>query len=121
MFQWIWYAYGGRLPQRHAEWVLHDATCRTWVLRHLARSLTQIAPFCALLMFLPGPLSIRLMSISLGLLVGLFYSVCYMGETVEHRVIKHGHPPGIGRETRELHREVRRTTRNAARKQQWWD
>lgn len=119
--QWVWYAYGGKLPLRYAEWVLHDATCRTWVLRHFARAFAQLAPLCALLMFLPGPLEIRLMSIVLGLFVGLFYSACFMGETVEHRVIKHGHQPGIARETREMYREVRRATREASGKRQWWE
>jgi hypothetical protein len=116
--QWVWYAFGGKLPDRHAEWVLHDVTCRTWVLRHVARALTQMSPFC-LLVLLPGPLWIRVMAVGLGLLVGLFYSVCFMGEMAEHRVIKHGYPPGIGRETRELHRDVRRVTRNAARRRLW--
>jgi len=105
--QWVWYAFGGRLPQRCAEWVLHDCTCPTWALRHVARALTQMSPFC-LLILLPGPFSIRLMSVALGLAVGLFYSVCFMGEMAEHRVIKHGYPPGIGRETRALRREMRR-------------
>lgn len=105
--QWIWYAFGGKLPARCAEWVLHDVTCPTWVLRHIARALTQMSPFC-LLILLPGPFSIRLMSIALGLFVGLFYSVCFMGEMAEHRVIKLGYPPGIARETRALRREMRR-------------
>ena len=105
--QWVWYAFGGKLPDRCAEWVLHDVTCPTWVLRHVARALTQMSPFC-LLILLPGPLSIRLMSVALGLCVGLFYSVCFMGEMAEHRAIKHGYPPGIGRETRALRRGMRR-------------
>jgi hypothetical protein len=116
--QWVWYAFGGRLPDRHAEWVLHDVTCRTWVLRHIARALTQMAPFC-LLVLLPGPWSIRLSAVALGLLVGLFYSVCFMNEMAEHRVIKQGYPPGIGRETRELYRDARRVTREAARRRMW--
>ncbi len=116
--QWIWYAFGGKLPDRYAEWVLHDVTCRTWVLRHLARALVQMSPFCALVL-LPGPLSIRLMSIALGLLCGLFYSFCLMGEMAEHRVIKHGYPPGIGRDTRALNRDVRRY--GAGKPQPWWE
>ena len=35
--QWLWYAYGGRLPRRLSPWVLADLTRRTWILRHLAR------------------------------------------------------------------------------------
>lgn len=26
----LWYAYGGGLAPRYREWVLFDATCRTW-------------------------------------------------------------------------------------------
>jgi hypothetical protein len=118
--QWVWYAFGGKLPDRCAEWVLHDVTCPTWVLRHLARALTQLAPFCALVL-LPGPLWIRLTSILLGLLVGLFYSICYMGETAEHRAIKHGFPPGVARDTRELRRDVRRAAKHGVGYRPWWE
>ncbi|ASU78394.1 hypothetical protein CDG81_08945 [Actinopolyspora erythraea] len=114
--QWVWYTFGGKLPAHLAEWVLHDVTCRTWVLRHLLRALTQLAPFCVVVLLLPGPLHIRLSSLALGLLVGLFYSISAMGESCEHRVIKHGYPPGIGRETRAMYREVRRATRNETRR-----
>ena len=27
---WVWYALGGRLPQRHRGWVLFDTTTDTW-------------------------------------------------------------------------------------------
>jgi hypothetical protein len=120
--QWVWYAFGGKLPDRCAEWVLHDVTCRTWALRHLARAMVQLAPFClVLILVLPGPLWISLSAVLLGVLVGLFYSVCYMVETCEHRVIKHGHPPGIGRDTRAMYRAVRRATRYPARGDPWWE
>src|SRR3954447_16205173 len=39
---WIWYAIGGRLPERNRSWVLFDVTCRTWLLRHFARLLLII-------------------------------------------------------------------------------
>ncbi|CAM02690.1 hypothetical protein A8924_3807 [Saccharopolyspora erythraea NRRL 2338] len=119
--QWVWYAFGGRLPDRYAEWVLHDVTCRTWLLRHVARALTQMLPFCALVLLLPGPLWIRLTSIALGLMVGLFYSLCFAVEMAEHRVIKHGYPPGIGRQTRTLNRDVRRAERHGVGYHPWWE
>ncbi|NYH78264.1 hypothetical protein FHR84_001586 [Actinopolyspora biskrensis] len=114
--QWVWYTFGGKLPAHLSEWVLHDVTCRTWVLRHILRALTQLAPFCVAVLLLPGPLQIRVSSMLLGLLVGLFYSMSAMVETNEHRLIKHGYPPGIGRETRAIHRDLRRTTREEARR-----
>ncbi|GAB2749957.1 hypothetical protein GCM10027174_25560 [Salinifilum aidingensis] len=118
--QWVWYAFGGKLPDRHAEWVLHDVTARTWPLRHLARALTQLAPFC-LLVLLPGPLWIRVSAVALGLFVGLFYSFCYMGEAAEHRAIKHGYPPGMAREIRALGKDVRRAGKRGLNHRRWWE
>ncbi|WP_246170203.1 DUF5313 family protein [Pseudonocardia hierapolitana] len=62
--RWLWYAFGGRLPAAHREWVLYDLTCRTWPLRHLARLLTQLVPVVVILLVLiPGPLWIRVMGV----------------------------------------------------------
>jgi Family of unknown function (DUF5313) len=44
VFQWLWFAFGGRLPMRYREWVLQDAVSRTWLLRFTARALVRIAP-----------------------------------------------------------------------------
>lgn len=119
--QWVWYAFGGKLPDRCAEWVLHDTTCRTWGLRHLARALTQLTPFFLVLLLLPGPWSIRLPALLLGLFVALFYSFCYMGEMAEHRVIKHGYPPGMGRDTRALRKDVQRASKHGMEYRPWWE
>ncbi len=97
---WIWYAFGGRLPSRHAEWVLHDITTRTWVVRHLSRSLVQISPG-ALILLAPGPLWVTGMSLLGGVIMALWYSVAYMEYTCEYRLHKHGYPVGTGRATRE--------------------
>ena len=118
--QWVWYAFGGRLPERCAEGVLHDVTCRTWALRHFARALTQLAPCCAVVLLLPASWSIRLSALVLGLFVGLFYSVCLMGEACEHRSIKHGHPPGTARETRQLRKDVERAGKHGVGYRPWW-
>ncbi len=105
--QWLWYAYGGRLPAHLREWVLHDATCRTWMLRHFSRALAQWAP-TLLLVLLPGPLLLRL-SLPLLVLIGsLYVSASYIEETTEHRVAKHGYPLGLAREMRLARREVQR-------------
>ena len=34
---WLRYAYGGALPERYREWVLHDVTAPSWVVRHVLR------------------------------------------------------------------------------------
>ncbi|MGH3979229.1 MAG: DUF5313 family protein [Pseudonocardiaceae bacterium] len=105
--QWLWYAYGGRLPAHLREWVLHDTTSRTWALRHLSRTLTQCVP-ALLLVLLPGPLWLR-WTLPLIVVVGALYaSVSYIEETTEHRLAKHGYPLGMGREVRKARREVQR-------------
>ncbi|WP_028937443.1 DUF5313 family protein [Pseudonocardia spinosispora] len=98
-FRWLWYAYGGALPERNRTWVLHDLTCRTWPLRHLIRATVQVAPvIVVLLLVVPGSLAIRLAAVTAGLLLGLFYSCAYMHEITEHRAAKAGYPVGTARE-----------------------
>jgi Family of unknown function (DUF5313) len=93
--RWFWYALGGRLPTGYREWVLHDLTCRTWPLRHLARLLTQLAPVAVLLVVaLPGPLWIRVMGAVGGSLIGLLYSFVFLYEATESRAVKTGYPAG---------------------------
>jgi Family of unknown function (DUF5313) len=71
---WLWYALGGRLPCRYREWVLFDATVRTWPLRHFARAFVQMSLVAVpVLLAVPGPLWIRLVGILLGRLVALRY------------------------------------------------
>jgi len=100
--RWLWYAVGGRLPARYREWVLHDLTGRTWGLRHFARALVQVAPFVvALLLLVPGPLTVRVAAVTAGLLLGLLYSGAYMYEIVEHRVAQAGYPVGTAQQVRD--------------------
>ncbi|SFD90662.1 hypothetical protein SAMN04487819_10519 [Actinopolyspora alba] len=96
---WLWYVYGGRLPERYREWVLHDVTCRTWALRHIARVFVQVSPGL-LVLLLPGPLWITAMCVVGGLLMSLLYSTSSMVESCETRLVKHGYPLGTGREKR---------------------
>jgi hypothetical protein len=99
--QWLWYAFGGGLPARLAPWVLHDTTCRTWWLRHIVRALVQIAPFVvAIIVFVPGPLWLRTMCALGGAIMGLIFSLSYLHETAEHRLVKAGYPLGTGPATR---------------------
>lgn len=92
--QWLWYALGGRLPQRCRDWVLHDVSGPTWVARHFARAAVQIIPV-ALVFLVPGPLWIKGVAVLGGVLMGLFYSLAYMDETCENRALKHGFPRGL--------------------------
>jgi hypothetical protein len=100
-FRWLLYAFGTGLPPRYREWVLHDVTTRTWVLRHVLRTTVQLAPVAILLyLFIPGSSTIRAGAVLGGLALGYFYSFAYMYETTENRAIKAGYPRGAASELR---------------------
>src|SRR3712207_2862649 len=93
--RWLWYALGGRLPERHRGWVLFDTTTRTWGLRHVGRMLVQMAvPIVLILVLLPAPFGLRVAVVGGGIFLGLIYSLAYMPETTETRVVKAGYPAG---------------------------
>ena len=100
--RWLLYALGFRLPAQHREWVLHDVTTRTWVLRHLVRTAVQLAPVAVLLyLLMPGSAAVRAGAVLGGLMLGFFYSVAFMYETAESRAMKAGYPRGTAREIRD--------------------
>jgi hypothetical protein len=100
--RWIWYAFGAGLPARHRGWVLHDTTTGTWWLRHVLRMLVQLAiPIGLLIAFLPADWGLRLACAGGGLALALFYSVAYMPEAVENRVVKAGYPAGTATQVRD--------------------
>lgn len=96
--RWLWHQYGGRLPARYHDWVLHDATARTWLARALLRVLVQLAPvFAALLVLLGvvgGSWPVALGSVLLGILVSLRFAVANAMESVDARLARYGFPPG---------------------------
>ena len=99
---WLWYAFGGRLPERYRGWVLRDTTTRTWVLRHVVRMFVQLAiPIALVLILVPGEFWIRGMAALGGVLLALFFSIAYMPETTENRIVRAGYPSG----TATVHRE----------------
>ena len=92
---WLRYLVTSDLPDRYDEWVLHDTTCRTWLLRHTLRFLTFIAPIAVLvLVFLPAPIGLRLGCVAVGLLGSAAISFGYTVEGAERRVEKAGYPYG---------------------------
>jgi len=99
--RWVLYAFGAGLPARHRAWVLHDVTARTWQLRHFARTTVQLLPIgVALFVLIPGPPYVRGLAVLAGALLGYFYSVAYMQESAEHRVMKAGYPVGYAEAVR---------------------
>jgi Family of unknown function (DUF5313) len=116
--RWVWYAFGGALPERYNAWVYKDTTARTWVLRHVARSLVQLAvPIAAVLVFLPGPFWIRMMAAIGGVLLGLIFSFAYMTETIEHRLVRAGYPVGSAAEARQRAADERETAASVRRRE----
>jgi Family of unknown function (DUF5313) len=116
--RWIWYAFGGRLPERNRGWVLYDTTTRTWWLRHVARMLVQLAvPIALLMLLLPASWGLRAACAGGGLALALFYSIAYMPEATENRVLKAGYPAGTATEHRDraaLVRQQQETERKRA-------
>lgn len=102
---WVWYAFGGRLPDRHREWVLHDLTARTWLWRFAARSLLRLLPLvltaAAVLWFvLDAPVGLAIGSIAIGLIVGFYFSLSYAVENAENRAAQHGYEMGTAQRLR---------------------
>jgi hypothetical protein len=98
--RWLWYALGGRLPYSYREWVLYDLTSRSWVFRHLARALVQHSVWL-LLLLLPIPLDLRIWMLVAAVSVGLVFSLSFMEDASERRLIRHGFPVGLNRRIRE--------------------
>jgi hypothetical protein len=94
VFRWLYYAYGGGLPARYAQWVLHDLTGRWWLLRHLCRSLVQCVPAFALLL-LPGSASTLFLMMVIVVFGAMFMSLSYAHESRRHRLYKHGFLPDL--------------------------
>ncbi|MGH4009958.1 MAG: DUF5313 family protein [Pseudonocardiaceae bacterium] len=74
--------------------------CRTWWLRHVARSLVQLARVAILLLVVLGPQWITYLGLAAGTVLALIYSVACIEETGERRLAKHGYPVGTGRKIR---------------------
>lgn len=116
--RWLRYAFGGRLPEQYHTWVLHDITCRTWVLRHIARGIVQlIAPITLGLLFIPTSMPIRVLTV---IAAG---GPCLLGVTINiiamtsHRLIKAGYPPGLGEQMRSTRAITAQATANRARRE----
>jgi hypothetical protein len=97
---WLWYAVGGTLPTAYQQWVLYDLTCRTWVFRHLAR-VQVMASVWLLVLLVPGPASLTVSMLMLGYLLTMYFSLSFMEDACERRLVKHGFPAGLNRTIRE--------------------
>jgi len=107
--QWVRYAFGGRLPDRYRDWVLHDTTDRTWVWRFVLRVVVEALPwlavaFLALTLFTPFPAGLVLGALAVALVMTLYFTVTSADELTEARLVQHGFPAGTGKETRKRRR-----------------
>lgn len=94
VLRWLYYAYGGGLGTKYAQWVLHDLTCRTWVLRHASRTVVQALPSLFFLL-LPGPLWVRAYLPPFVVIGALLISLPWSEELREYRLYKHGFIPEL--------------------------
>jgi hypothetical protein len=81
-------------------WVLYDLTCRTWVLRHFARVQVMFSAWW-LALLVPGPWSLRISMVAMGYLLSIYFSLAFLEDACERRLIKHGFPAGLNRTIRE--------------------
>ncbi|HEX7662527.1 MAG TPA: DUF5313 family protein [Pseudonocardiaceae bacterium] len=91
---WLFYCYGGRLPHRYAQWVLHDQTSRHWVLRLVMRTVAETLP-AWLFLLLPGPLSLTILLPVFVLLGATFLAFSFADEIRVHRLYQHGFLPEL--------------------------
>ena len=114
---WLRYAYGGALPERYREWVLHDVTAPTWILRHVLRGVVQFLPFAIVLMLvIPVDKGILATGIAMGALIGLLFSTAFVDNVAESRAMKAGYPEGYAAQVR---RERVKKARARARQRRW--
>ena len=107
LFLWLWYALWGPLPDRHRVWVLFDATCATWVLRHFARILTlAVLPITAVILFLPGPLGVRVFTSIVAGGGAFVFTAVWVNEATDFRLLRAGWPWGTGDEVRQRRSEL---------------
>jgi hypothetical protein len=95
---WIWYTITGKLGPRYRGWVLHDVTCRTRWLRQTVRAVVQISVPAAVVSVALTELGIDLVvlgGVACGALLGLWYSLAYIDQTGDRRLVKHGYEPGM--------------------------
>jgi hypothetical protein len=97
----VWYALGGSLPSRHHSWVLGDLTCRTWWLRHFARTAVVVVPLLAVyLAFVPASLGIRLLTGLTFAAAGFVFSFVNILVDTDRRAVRAGHASGLAEQIR---------------------
>jgi hypothetical protein len=92
--RWLWYAFGGALGPRYRQWVLRDTAARTRWLRQAMRGGVQVMPPALLMLVVLRFSWIAWAAVALGVILALWYSLAYINQTAERRLVKHGYEPG---------------------------
>jgi hypothetical protein len=94
--QWIRYTFGGMLRPINRGWVLHDIACRTRWLRQAVRAVVQVAVPAVVVWAVLSGLGFGLVAlggIACGVLLAVLYSLAYIDQSAERRLVKHGYEP----------------------------
>lgn len=126
VWQRLWYLVGGRVPRRYREWVLRDVTRPDWLRRFTLRALVRVLPLSlaigsVLVVALDSPVGLAAGCGGLGLIVGVYFSLSYAAESVEHRITRYGYPHGLATETRQRNAAERDQGRQARYDAAWRD
>ncbi|MFN2560705.1 MAG: DUF5313 family protein [Jatrophihabitans sp.] len=80
------------MPRRYSTWVLHDVICRTWLVRHFARTALVVVPIFVLYMVLmPSSLGVRLLTgLTFGGAIFMFSLVIIQVDT-DRRAVQAGY------------------------------
>jgi fatty acid desaturase len=65
----------------------------------MARAAVQVAPLAAVVLLALGFGWIAWVGVGCGLVLALIYSVAYIDQSAERRLVKHGYPPGTAQQT----------------------
>ena len=120
---WLYFVFGGRLPERYRPWVLHVTTCRTWLVRAFARGLVQMSPILigllAALVVFGGSWPLALGSTLLGFLVALRIILAFAQDNVDARLAQHGFPAGHATAVRRQRHAAEEAAKAAAYRETW--
>jgi hypothetical protein len=116
--RFLWYCYGGSLPEENHTWVLHDVTCPTWILRHFARWTMVVLPLFALYLALMSmPFGIRLYTgIAFGLAIYVMALVLILIDT-DRRAVRAGYDHSRPQAVRSANSAERQRTANHKRRE----
>ncbi len=115
----LWYSIGGSLPPRYNAWVLHDVTCRTWVLRHFVRVFAIITPLSAAFFFLVVPTYGAAAAFAGTCLTGTLFlaGMIYILIDTDRRAVRAGYPTNYASKLRSQRATETQNTANYQRRE----